>query len=78
MPDYSLIKQLDNPVHPKDTTPNIDYQQYELVVEGNDQKINIPKRESEVFETTIAKLTKPIDRTKLQQLLREFRGTRAY
>lgn len=77
MSGYSLITQLNTPEHPKDKPPNIDYQKYEIVVDGKEQKINIPKRESELFETTVATLTQQIDRNMLRCLLRQFRGTRA-
>ncbi|MCK5020418.1 MAG: hypothetical protein KAS32_25505 [Candidatus Peribacteraceae bacterium] len=77
MKKFSLIKQLDAGEQPIDEASKIDYQQYELIVEGKTQRVNIPRRESKPFETEVAKLTEKIDSNILRKLLRTFRGTRS-
>lgn len=76
MHQFSLIKQLESGIPPKNATSNIDYQTYELVVEGKTKRVNIPTRESNNFEQTVSELTEKIDNRILRKLLREFRGTR--
>jgi len=76
MDNFSLLKQLEAGEEPKTPASSIDYQQYELVVEGENRIVNIPKRESDAFESTVNNLTAKIDRPMMRQLLRTFRGTR--
>lgn len=78
MKDFSLIKQLDE--DDKEASrilpDGIEYQQYELHVEGNERVVNIPIREAERFEQAVTEMTESLNRTTLKQLLREFRGIR--
>jgi len=78
MKEFSLIKQLDD--EDKDSSrilpDGIEYQQYELHVEGNDRVVNIPVREALNFEKVVTEMTDPLTRNTLKQLLREFRGIR--
>jgi len=78
MHEFSLIKQL-NTVEvkkPCGLAEGIEYQQYELTVEGGLITVNIPLRESERFETVLTKSDNEITRQSLKILLREFRGIR--
>ncbi len=77
MKDFSLITQLNENTNSTITpTNNIEYQQYELQVDGKDQVVNIPIRESVNFENTVTEMETPITRVVLKNLLRTFRGTR--
>lgn len=77
MDNFSLIKQLEAGEEPKSLSSDINYQQYELVVEGEDVIVNIPKRESDAFETAVGELATAIDRPTMRKMLRTFRGTRS-
>lgn len=76
MSKFSLIQQLEQPKAPVAESSGIQYQQYELEVEGTDRVINIPLREAENFETAVGELTTDIDGPTLKKLLRQFRGIR--
>ena len=78
MKDFSLIKQLaEKEKEASHVLPDgIEYQQYELLVDGNERIVNIPVREAENFEKVVTEMTDPLTRATLKQLLREFRGIR--
>ncbi len=79
MKDFSLIKQLDeeNKDTPRTLPDGIEYQQYELKVDGNERVVNIPVRECERFEQVVTEMSDPLNRKSLKLLLREFRGIRS-
>lgn len=77
MNEFSLIKQLESGEEPKKPVSTIKYQQYELVVEGKEMIVNIPKREAEAFEIAVGELNTQINRPMMQNMLRTFRGTRS-
>lgn len=78
MSDFSLIKQLDEgeKESARILPDGIEYQQYELIVDGNERVVNIPVRECEKFEQVVTEMTEPLNRKTLKMLLREFRGIR--
>ena len=78
MKDFSLIKQLDedDKNDGRILPDGIEYQQYELKVDGNERVVNIPIRECDEFEKVITEMSEPLNRKSLKLLLREFRGIR--
>lgn len=80
MNGFSLIKQINEGkkevVDDSPLAAGIQYQQYELEVEGKERVINIPLREADNFEQAVGELKQDIDSATLKQLLRDFRGIR--
>ena len=76
MSKYSLLQGLESPNTPAMESTGIQYQQYELEINGTDRVINIPLREAENFETAVGELTTDLDGPTLKKLLRQFRGIR--
>ncbi len=78
MTDFSLINRLNT----KDDTNSplaegIQYQQYELEVDGKQQTVNIPLREAVNFEACVVNNDTPLTRKSLKIILRQFRGVRS-
>lgn len=79
MSNFSLIKDLDTHKNKKvdKAVLGIRYQEYEVVVEGEDITIKIPLRETENFENYMEKSNfKKISGDDLRQILRYYRGTK--
>ncbi len=79
MKDFPLIIDLNAPILSTEPSPlgeGIQYQQYEVEVEGTLQLINIPAREIDNFEKAITENINPFTRKSLKVLLREYRGVR--
>jgi len=79
MDNFSLIKQLsESPTESVGKLPKgIPYQQYELLIDGKDQIVNIPLRESHNFEQTVTDMDTQLTTRTLTTLLRQFRGIRS-
>ncbi len=77
MGDFSLIERLNTK---KDNTSplarGVQYQQYEIDVDGNPQTVNIPLREAENFEAFMVDNNTPLTRKSLKVILRQYRGVR--
>lgn len=77
MSRFTLINKLDDEhkeqVSKDPNAPNITYQRYDLDVNGKEQGVLIPVRESENFETCVSEMAYVSDQ-KLKQIVREFRG----
>jgi len=82
MNEIPLIKTLNTKLHEKEAekssplAPGIQYQQYELNVDGKTSTVNIPLREAVRFESYIVETNGSVTRKMLKSLLREFRGIR--
>lgn len=76
MSKYSLLQGLESPKAPVAESTGIQYQQYELEIDGVDRVINIPLREADQFEAAVGELTTDLDGPMLKTLLRQFRGIR--
>jgi len=75
---FSLIKQLNDVDDTKKTTlaKGVPYQQYDIMVDGVEQCVNIPLKEAANFEKQVEKLTTEMTRQALKVLLRNHRGLR--
>jgi len=79
MNDFALIEKL-NTKKEENTSPlaeGIEYQEYELTVDGKAQSVSIPLREAENFEKYLTESNITLTRKALKVILREFRGIRA-
>lgn len=75
---FSLLQQLDEaqtiPVKQSPFPKGVEYQEYELDVEGNDQTVFIPLKECDAFEAALSQQTKYLSRDDLRDILRNHRG----
>jgi len=79
MTDFALIEQL-NTIKDEGSSPlavGIDYQQYEVKVDGKPLTVSIPLREAVNFEKYMTESAIQLTRKSLKLILREFRGIRA-
>lgn len=81
MSSVPLLNQLNKKLNedPVDASPlaeGIEYQEYELEVDGKSATVNIPLREASNFEARIVEFVEPLTRKTVKLLLREFRGIR--
>jgi len=79
MNNFALIDEL-NTKKEENTSPlaeGIEYQEYELTVDGKPQSVSIPLKESENFEKYLTESNIILTRKTLKVILREFRGIRA-
>lgn len=78
MNDFALIDKLNTKIE-ENTSPlaeGIEYQEYELTVDGKVQSVSIPLREAENFEKYLTESDIALTRKSLKVILREFRGIR--
>lgn len=76
---FSLIQQLNNGESESgdkfSLPPGVKYQEYILTVEGQEQNILIPFRESEKFEQALANFPDDtLNKSELRDILRKYRG----
>jgi len=76
MTDFSLIERLNKKEDESPLAKGVQYQQYELEVDGKQQTVNIPLREAENFEEFVVNNNNPLTRKSLKGILRQFRGVR--
>lgn len=76
--NFSLLQQLEKNKHSSTKTSpfpkGVEYQEYVLEVEGQDQTIFIPLKETIAFETALSLQTKYISTDDLREILRTHRG----
>ena len=75
MADYELIKKVKDIDLNEVNKPKIDYDDFEVIVEGKKVLIGIPNREAERFFGLIEENVY-FTRRKFRALMREFRGVR--
>ena len=75
---FSLLQQLDEaqrtPVEKSPFAPGVEYQEYELEVDGKNQNIFIPLKECTAFEEALSQQTKYLTGDDLRKFLRNHRG----
>jgi len=78
MKEFSLIKKLNHSKAEKQSpmAEGVDYQKYEVEVDGKVQIVNIPVREIDNFENAVTEQKNPLTRKSLKLILREHRGVR--
>ncbi len=76
MTDFSLIERLNTKEEESPLAKGVQYQEYEITVDGNPQTVNIPLREADNFESFITENDSPLTRKSLKVVLRQFRGIR--
>lgn len=78
--EFTLMGEISNPIK-KERDPEIakiKYHQYDVIVERNEMRINIPVREAENFEKFMEGIGNvDISNLDLKRILRHYRGTRA-
>lgn len=80
MTDFSFLKSLQNSSKrtsvAEEAKKHINYQEYTVLVEGNEIDILIPLRECEEFEKTLS-AHDVLEKKDLKSILRQHRGLRA-
>ena len=75
MADYELIKKVKNLDLEELKKPKIDYDDFDVVVEGRKIAIGIPAREAERFQNLLTE-NDSFTRRQFRAVMREFRGVR--
>ncbi len=76
MTDFSLIERLNTKEEESPLAKGVQYQEYEIHVDGKPLTVNIPLREADNFEVYITEQDTPLTRKSLKLMLRQFRGIR--